>query len=99
VPRSRTKLIRIRGENCIEASVSVISSMAKTIDTTVMMEVAMTLRIAWATCASSREGNSVVGTQAAATGVASSTDDSTAPHKPSTTAMISGRTRKPPRKA
>ena len=45
VPRSRTKLIRMRGENCIEASVKVISRMAKTIDTTVMMEVAMTLRM------------------------------------------------------
>jgi len=30
----------MRGENCIDASVSVISRIAKTIDTTVMIEVA-----------------------------------------------------------
>ena len=45
VPWSRTKLIRMRGENCVEANVSVISSMAKTIETTVIVEVAMALRI------------------------------------------------------
>ena len=99
VPPSRTKLIRMRGENCIEASVSVISRMAKTIDTTVMIEVAMTLRIVWATCGSSCEGNSVAGIHAAAIGVLSSIDDSTAPHRPSRTAITSGRTRKPPRRA
>src|ERR1019366_472507 len=65
VPRSRTKLIRMRGENCIDASVSVINSIAKTIDTTVMIYVAMTLRMAWATWGSSREGNKVTDIQAA----------------------------------
>ena len=39
----------MRGENCVEASVSVIRSIAKTIDTTVIVEVAMLVRIAWAT--------------------------------------------------
>ena len=38
----------MRGENCMEASVSVISNIAKTIETTVMIEVAMLARI---TCA------------------------------------------------
>ena len=52
VTRSRTKLTRMRGENCIEASVSVISRIAKTIDTTVMIEPAMPERIAKATCGS-----------------------------------------------
>ena len=31
----------MRGENCMEASVSVISRMAKTMETTVMMEAAI----------------------------------------------------------
>src|SRR5664279_3678108 len=73
VPRSRTKLIRMRGENCIDASVNVINSIAKTIDTTVMVDVAMTLRMAWATWGSSREGNKATGTQPAAIGCDSST--------------------------
>src|SRR6516165_1568693 len=64
VPRSRTKLTRMRGENCVEASVSVISRIAKTMETTVMMEVAMALRITCATCGSCRDGNSVAGTHA-----------------------------------
>ena len=42
----------MRGENWVEASVSVISRMAKTMETTVMIEVAMALRITWATCGS-----------------------------------------------
>ena len=46
---SRTKLMRIRGENCVEASVSVIKKIAKTIETTVMVEVAMLVRMACAT--------------------------------------------------
>ena len=42
VTRSLTKLNRIRGEKTIiDASVSVIKRMAKTIETTVMMEAAM----------------------------------------------------------
>src|SRR5690348_10358932 len=44
VLRSRTKLTRMRGENCVEASVKVISSMANTIETTVMIDVAIALR-------------------------------------------------------
>jgi hypothetical protein len=40
-----TKLKRIRGENCIDASVSVIRRMAKTIDTTVMIDAAIVARI------------------------------------------------------
>ena len=46
---SRTKLTRMRGENWVEASVSVISRIAKTIDTTVMIELAMPARIVSAT--------------------------------------------------
>jgi hypothetical protein len=46
----------MRGENCVDASVSVISRIAKTIDTTVMIEVATLLRITCATPASSCEG-------------------------------------------
>ena len=44
-------------------------------------------------------GTASAGTQAEAAGAASSTEDSTAPHSPSTTAIASGRTRKPPRSA
>ena len=87
----------MRGENCVEASVSVISSMAKTIDTTVMVEVAMALRITCATCGSCRDGNSVVGTHALSAGICSSSDDSTPPTVPSASAMTNGRIRKPPR--
>ena len=35
----------IRGENCIDASVRVMSRMANTIDTTVMMEAAIPAKI------------------------------------------------------
>src|SRR5271170_587381 len=49
VLRSLTKLTRIRGENWVEASVSVIRSIANTIDTTVMIEPAMAARIVRAT--------------------------------------------------
>jgi hypothetical protein len=41
VTRSLEKLTMMHGENCMEASVSVISSIAKTIETTVMIEAAM----------------------------------------------------------
>jgi hypothetical protein len=41
VTRSLEKLTMMRGENCIDARVSVISRMANTMDTTVMMEAAM----------------------------------------------------------
>ena len=43
--RSLTKLTMIRGENCMDANVSVISRIAKTIETTVMIEAAMPPRI------------------------------------------------------
>ena len=52
VTRSREKLTMIRGENCIDAKVSVISRMAKTMETTVIMEAAMPARMTWATCGS-----------------------------------------------
>src|SRR5690349_9345677 len=60
---SLAKLIRIRGENCIEANVSVISSMAKTIETTVMIEPAIPARITCATCGSEVDGKRSDGTQ------------------------------------
>ena len=45
VTRSLAKLTMMRGENCIEASVSVISRIANTMETTVMMEAAMPARM------------------------------------------------------
>ena len=42
----------MRGENCIDASVSVINRIAKTIYNTVMIEVAMPPRMTCATCGS-----------------------------------------------
>ncbi|MCW3101122.1 MAG: hypothetical protein JWL77_6740 [Chthonomonadaceae bacterium] len=44
--------MRIRGEYCIEASVSVINKMAKTMETTVIIDVAMQLRTTCPTCGS-----------------------------------------------
>ncbi len=99
VIRSRTKLMRMRGENCIEASVSVISRMANTIDTTVMIEAAMPARMTCATCGSDRDGNRTCGTQAFSVGNASSAAENNAPAAPSRMAIASGRTRKPPRSA
>src|ERR1039458_7189664 len=89
----------MRGENCVDASVSVISRIANTIDTTVMIEVAMLLRMTCATPGSWCEGNRVLGIQALIPGIASSSDDSTAPAAPRTMAMANGRMRKPPRSA
>src|SRR5664280_2684546 len=63
VTRSLEKLTMMRGENCIDARVSVISSMANTIDTTVMIEAAMPAKMTWATCGSACEGKRTVGTQ------------------------------------
>ena len=97
--RSLTKLIRMRGENCVDASVSVISMIANTIDTTVMIEVAMLLRIICATPGSSREGKRTFGTHALISGAASSSHDSTAPAVPRNRAIIKGRIRNPPRRA
>ena len=62
--RSRAKLTRMRGENCMEASVSVISRMANTMDTTVMVEVAISLRMTCATWGSEWDGKSSLGTHA-----------------------------------
>jgi hypothetical protein len=45
VTRSLVKLTIMRGENCMEARVSVINRMAKTIDTTVIMEAAIPPRM------------------------------------------------------
>src|SRR5450755_1142661 len=75
VTRSRVNPTMMRGENCIDARVSVISRMANTIDTTVMMEAAMPARMTWATCGSACEGNRVEGTQELATGNFSSDHD------------------------
>jgi len=44
------KLTMMRGENCMEASVSVHQHIAKTIETTVMIEAAMPPRMTCATC-------------------------------------------------
>src|SRR5450756_2385182 len=78
VVRSLTRRTRMRGENCVDASVSVISRIANTIDTTVMIEVAMLLRMICATPGSSCEGNRVRGIQALICGMLSSSDDSVA---------------------
>src|SRR5271165_7075004 len=98
VTRSLEKLTMMRGENCMDAKVSVISKMANTIDTTVMMEAAMPARMTWATCGSACEGNRTVGTQALATGNSSSNHDMNAPAQPSARAIVRGRIRKPPRR-
>src|ERR1039457_6777440 len=79
VTRSCTKLTMIRGENCMEASVRVMSMMAKTMETTVMMEAAMPARMICATCGSAREGNSTPGVQPRRAGKDSSNAESTAP--------------------
>src|SRR5579872_4267606 len=63
VVRSLTKPIKMRGENCVDARVSVINRIANTIETTVMIEVAMLVRIACATCGSSRDGKRMAGIQ------------------------------------
>jgi hypothetical protein len=49
VTRSLEKLTMMRGENCIEASVSVINRIANTMETTVIIEAAMPARMTWAT--------------------------------------------------
>src|ERR1039457_5307683 len=98
VTRSREKLTIMRGENCIDARVSVISRMANTMDTTVIMEAAMPARMTWATCGSACEGNRTVGTHALADGNSSSNHDRHAPAQPSVSAIVSGRIKKPPRR-
>ena len=59
---SRMKLIKMRGENCVDASVNVIRRIAKTMETTVMVAVAMVVRMACATWGSAWDGNRVEGT-------------------------------------
>src|ERR1017187_9558740 len=98
VTRSLEKLTMMRGENCIDARVSVISRMANTMDTTVMMEAAIPARMTWATWASACVGNRTVGTQALAAGNSSSDNDRNAPAQPSASAIVSGRIKKPPRR-
>src|SRR5271170_3333154 len=98
VTRSLEKLTMMRGENCIDASVSVMSRMANTMETTVIMEVAMPARMTWATCGSACDGKRAAGTQSLVAGNCSSSHDSSAPAQPSTSAMMSGRTRNPPRR-
>lgn len=77
----------------------VISNIANTIDTTVIIEVAMLLRMICATPGSCCDGNSTVGIQLLTSLNDSSKDESKAPTVPSTSAIVSGRMRKPPRKA
>src|ERR1035441_2175093 len=98
VTRSLEKLTMMRGENCMDARVSVISRMANTMDTTVMMEAAIPARMTWATCGSACEGNKDVGTQALAAGNSSSNHDRNAPAQPNATAMVSGGIKTPPRR-
>src|ERR1039458_4007810 len=98
VTRSLEKPTMMRGENCIDARVSVISRMANTMDTTVMTEAAMPARMTWATCGSAWEGNKTVGTHALAAGNSSSKQDRTAPAQPSASAIVRGRIKKPPRR-
>jgi len=98
VTRSFAKLTMMRGENCIEASVSVISRIAKTMETTVMIEAAIPPRMNCATCGSACEGKIARGTTSLNVGKVSSTHASIAPAQPSASAMISGRTRNPPRR-
>src|SRR5664279_467625 len=98
VTRSREKLTMMRGENCIDARVSVMSRMANTMDTTVMMEPAMSARMIWATWGSACEGNRVEGTQELTAGNSSSNHDRNPPAQPKASAMVSGRIKKPPRR-
>ena len=88
----------IRGENCIDASVSVISRIANTMETTVIIDAATPARITCATCGSACDGKIARGTHALTPGTISSSHESSAPTHPSVSAMISGRTRKPPRR-
>ena len=88
----------MRGENCIEASVSVISRIAKTMDTTVMIEPAIPPRMNCATCGSECEGKIARGTMSLSAGNVSSSHARVAPAQPSASAIVSGRTRNPPRR-
>src|ERR1035437_10902383 len=62
VTRSLVKLTMMRGENCMEASVSVMSRIANTMDTTVIMDAAIPPRMIWAICGSAWDGKITLGT-------------------------------------
>jgi len=81
VTRSLEKLTMMRGENCMDARVSVIRRMANTMDTTVMMEAAIPARMTWR-LAVACEGNRTVGTHALAAGNSASNHDRNAPALP-----------------
>src|SRR5271157_4156929 len=87
VTRSLEKLTMMRGENCIDASVSVISRMANTMDTTVIMEAALPATMFWAMFGPEGEGNSAVGTEALAAGNIASSHERNAPAQHSVSAM------------
>src|SRR5271166_945858 len=72
--------------------------MANTIETTVIVEVAMLVRMACATCGSACEGNSASGTNERISGKRSSNAEIVAPATPRAITIRNGRTRKPPRK-
>ena len=82
----------------MDASVSVISRMAKTIDTTVMIDAAIPARMICATCGSACEGKIALGAQSFSQGISWSSHDRRAPEQPNPRTIISGRTRKPPRR-
>src|ERR1700728_2211988 len=99
VTRSRVKLIRMRGENWVDAKVSVINRIAKTIDTTVIIDVAISVRIVCAIVGSACEGNRTRGMKVSITGKRSSSDERSAPAAPRISAITKGLSRNPPRKA
>ncbi len=99
VTLSRTKLIMMRGENCVDASVNVINRMANTIDTTVIMAVAILLSTSWATAGSCVVGKSMVGIQCRMFGYHSSKVDKYIPAAPINKAITNGRIRNPTRKS
>ena len=82
----------------MEANVRVINKMAKTMETTVMIEAAMPPKMICATCGSACEGKRVRGTQAENAGKVSSTQDNSAPDVPKARAIVRGRIRNPPRR-
>ena len=89
----------MRGENWVDASVSVINRMANTIDTTVIMAVAILLKISCATAGSCVVGKSMVGIQFRICGYHSSNVDKYIPEAPINNAITNGRIRKPTRKS
>ena len=94
---SSMKLIMIRGENCMEANVSVSNRTETANATTVMIAVAMVLKIACATPGSDFDGNNTEGIQAFRNGICSSRCDNTAPAIPSRIAITRGSKKNWPR--